>query len=99
VAVLPELEGHHIELAFDGEEAVRKFRKRSFDVTFMDVRLPGMNGVESFFELRKIKPYAKVVMMTAYSVEDLLTRALDAGALGVLAKPFGADEVLQSCRG
>ena len=99
LAVLLEIEGHHVELAFDGETAVRKFRKMNFDVTFMDVRLPGMNGVESFFELRKIKPHAKVVMMTAYSVEDLLTQAIDAGALGVLNKPFGADEVLQKLEG
>ncbi|MBN1217817.1 MAG: response regulator [Anaerolineae bacterium] len=95
LADILKLEGHQVELAFDGETAIEKFREKNFDITFMDVRLPGMNGVDSFFEIRKINPRAKVVMMTGYSVERLLSQAIEHGALGVLRKPLEISELLE----
>lgn len=94
LADLLQLDGHQVELAFDGETAIEKFRDQSFDITFMDVKLPGLNGVESFFEIRKINPQANVVMMTGYSVEQLVGEAVENGALGVLTKPIGMSQLL-----
>jgi two-component system response regulator HydG len=84
------LEPHvrEVQLAFTGQEAVKKFRETNFDIAFMDVMMPGKNGVESFLEIRKAKPEAKVVMMTGYSVEQLLDQAVEHGAWGVLHKPL-----------
>jgi two-component system response regulator HydG len=87
--------GHRVTQCHDGESAVRIFRGKAFDITFMDVKLPGKNGVESFFKLRQINPRARVVMMTAYSVEQLLAQAIERGALGVLRKPFDTARVLR----
>jgi len=87
-------EGHDVDLAFDGESAIARISERDYDITFMDVRLPGMNGVESFFEIRRVNPQAKVVMMTAYSVEQLLAQAIEHGAMGVLRKPFAIPQML-----
>ena len=89
-----ELKGHKIELAFTGENAINTIRNKSFDITFMDVKLPGMNGLESFSEIKKINPDAKVIMMTGYSVEDLLEEALDNGAWKVLNKPLDMEEII-----
>ncbi len=83
-----ELEGHEVQLAFSGEDAIRKFKEEDYDITFMDVKMPGKNGVESFLEIRKFKPRAKVVMMTAFTVHQLLEQAMENGAVGVLNKPF-----------
>ena len=90
-----EARGHEVALAYTGEEAVQRFEVEDFDITFMDVRMPGMDGVESFLEIRKLKPGAKVVMMTAYSVEQLLEKAIEEGALGVLRKPFDTDNLIK----
>jgi CheY-like chemotaxis protein len=90
-----ELHGHEVQLALSGEEAVERLRKEDFDVTFMDVKLPGKNGVESFMEIRQTRPEAKVVMMTGYSVEQLLEQAVENGAWEVLRKPLDMDEVLK----
>jgi DNA-binding response OmpR family regulator len=95
LADILELDGHHVELAFDGETAVEKFREQPFDLTFMDVTLPGMNGVESFFEIRKINPLAKVVMMTGYSVEQLLKQAVEHGVVAILHKPLQMPKVFE----
>jgi CheY-like chemotaxis protein len=95
LALLIEGRGHQVELAFSGEEAIAKFREQDFDVTFMDVRLPGKSGTESFLEIRKFKPSARVVMMTGYSVEQLLEQAVEHGAWGVLNKPIDVRRVLE----
>ena len=96
VAITMEMAGHVVEIAHSGEEAIQKFHDSDYDITFMDVRMPGLNGVESFFEIRKIKPNANVVMMTAYSVRELLAQAIEGGALGVLHKPVGSKEFIKA---
>lgn len=83
-----ELEGHTAHVVHSGEEAVEAFRCEAFDVAFMDVMMPGKNGVDSFMEIRRLRPEARVYMMTGYSVEQLLRQAIDNGALGVMSKPW-----------
>lgn len=95
LALLIESRGYQVELAFSGEEAIAKFREQDFDITFMDVRLPGKSGTESFLEIRKFKPSARVVMMTGYSVEQLLEQAVEHGAWGVLNKPIDVHQLLE----
>ncbi len=98
VALFLEVSGHAVETAHSGEAAVQKLSEQDFDITFMDVRMPGMNGVESCFEIRKIKPDAKVMIMTAYSVEQLLEQAMDGDALRVLYKPISEAALLQAVK-
>lgn len=90
-----EMEGHRVRVVHSGEEAINAYIGQSFDVAFMDVMMPGKNGVESFLEIRKMKPQARVFMMSGYSVEELLQQAVTGGALGVLEKPLDAKEVLR----
>src|SRR5260370_12098147 len=90
-----ELRGHTTQLACRGEEAIEYFRAVVFDCVRVDVKLPGINGVDTFLEFKKIGPTAQVMMMTGFSVEQLVARAIEGGALGVLHKPFAATEVLE----
>ena len=94
LAEIFELEGHTVVRAHSGKEAITAFRSRNFDVAFMDIAMPEKNGVESFVEIRKFKPKARIYMMTGYSVEGLAEQALSQGALGVLHKPFDLSKVL-----
>ncbi len=87
--------GFDVELAFSGEEAIEKFQEKDFDIAFMDVKLPGKNGVESFIEIKKFKPGVRVVMMTGYSLEQLLEQAVRNGAWGVLHKPLDMNHILK----
>lgn len=91
-----ELEGHEVTVAHSGEQAVAAYVNTAFDIAFMDVMMPGKNGVESFLEIRKLRPAARVYMMTGYSVEQLLQQAMDHGAMGVLTKPVDIDKVLRA---
>ncbi len=94
LAELFELVGHQTVTVNSGEDAVAAYLSQSFDFAFMDVMMPGMNGVESFLLIKKMKPEAKVVMMTGYSVEQLLQQAMENGALGVLSKPMDPSKIL-----
>ena len=89
-----EMRGHSAQIANSGEEALGIFRGTDFDFVLLDVKLPGINGVETFLEMRKMRPTARVMMMTGYSVEQLVAQAIEGGALGVLHKPFAAVQVL-----
>lgn len=94
LALVLEGRGYEVEVGHTGEEAIRKFRDNDFDIAFIDVKLPGKNGVESYIEIRKFKPDARVVMMTGYSVEHLLDEAVENGAWGVLHKPLDMEKFL-----
>jgi DNA-binding response OmpR family regulator len=82
-----------VDIASSGEEAIRKFKNLCYDITFMDIKLPGKNGVECLAEIIEICPTARVVMMTGFSETALLDKARQAGAVDILRKPFRLKEM------
>ena len=87
--------GYQTDTATDGYEAIEKAKTLDdIDLMFMDVKMPGLSGIEAFKEIQKIKPRLLVVMMTGYSVDELLKEAFELGAYGVIYKPFDMEEVL-----
>lgn len=90
-----EAENHRVDYCHTGEDAVALFGRKNYDLSFMDVKLPRKNGVESFLEIRSRKPGARVVMMTGYSMEQLLEEAVENGAWAVMHKPLDMMQVLQ----
>ena len=86
--------GYTVVTSKSGMEAIERVKERSFDIVFMDIKMPLMNGVETYKEIKKIKPETVVIMMTAYSVEDLVQEALQEGAHGIIYKPLDIDNVI-----
>jgi two-component system response regulator HydG len=91
-----EDEGYEVFTAISGEEAVGEVESRAFDVVIMDIKMPGMNGVEAFIEMKKHSPNIKVIFCTAYIVESTIRQALREGAQAVLNKPFEMDDLLDT---
>lgn len=87
-------EGHNVITAQDAHEAIKRVRENGFTIIFMDIVLPDMNGVETYKVIKKMSPATVTVMMTGYSVEDLVKEAINEGAYNCLHKPFGMDEIL-----
>ena len=87
-----EDEGYDIIGADDGAGAIQLARETRFPLIFMDIRMPGANGVEAWKEIKKLNPGAVVVMMTGFSGEDLVEAALHEGAYAVIYKPFDVGE-------
>lgn len=94
VAEALELNGFNVDVAHSGEDAIAKIKKYNYDFTFMDIKLPGKNGVESFLEMQHSRPDIKVIMMTGYSIENLLNDAIKNGAYAILYKPLNMNEIL-----
>jgi two-component system response regulator HydG len=89
-----EDEGHNVVLAENGYQAIEAAKQVSFGLIFMDIKMPGINGVQTFREVKKINPQAAVIMMTAYSVETLVREALEEGAYAVVYKPFDIENIV-----
>jgi len=83
-----EMKEYTVEIAYDGLSALELVRNKSFDLVLMDVKMPAMNGVETFKRLKNIAPDTPVIMMTAYAVEELIREALREGAFGSIRKPL-----------
>ncbi|MBS3794893.1 MAG: response regulator [Candidatus Thorarchaeota archaeon] len=86
--------GYDVETAGSGREAIEIAKeKERIDIVFLDIKMPVMNGVETYKQLKTIIPQAAVIMMTAYAVEDLIQEALEEGAFGVIYKPLDLEKV------
>jgi DNA-binding NarL/FixJ family response regulator len=84
--------------ASSGEEAVEKFRTHRPDVTLMDIQLPGLNGIESLSQIQKEFPDSKIIVLTTYSGDAQVSRAIKAGARGYLLKRQVHRELLETIR-
>lgn len=73
--------------AESGEDAVRRFRETTYDAVLMDIRMPGMNGVEAFRIMHRDHPVVPVILMTAYTSHQLVDQASSEGVVDVLSKP------------
>ena len=84
---LIELKGNISQVVFSGQSAVKEFNKNDFDICFIDIKMPDMNGVETFMAIRKLKHDARIILMTGYSMEDI-SDAIDSDGMVVLHKPI-----------
>ncbi len=86
--------GFTVTIAKDGLEAIDKVKNQTFILIFMDIKMPHMNGVEAYKRIKKISPTTTVMMMTAYTVDELIQEAIREGANGILYKPLDLDAVI-----
>jgi two-component system, NtrC family, nitrogen regulation response regulator GlnG len=86
--------GYDVSAAKDGESALRAFEAEPFDLVFLDIRMPGMDGLTALAKLRELRPDAHVIVMTAHGTMETAIQAMQRGAYDYLAKPFDLDEVV-----
>lgn len=90
-----EGEDHQVSLAYSGYDGIKLFDAGQFDIVFIDVKLPDINGVKVFQNIHKKDQNVKVVMMTGYRVEQLFSSVIDDGQVEILRKPFEIERVLE----
>ena len=86
--------GYDVTAVKDGAAALEAFEAEPFDLVFLDVRMPGIDGLTLLGRLREIRADACVIVMTAHGTMDTAIQAMQRGAYDYLAKPFDLDEVL-----
>jgi DNA-binding NarL/FixJ family response regulator len=84
--------------AGSGAEAVTAFRQFHPDITLMDLRMPGMDGIEATKQIRQIDPDAKIIALTSYDGDQEIYRALEAGVRGYILKESVHTEIVRAIR-
>jgi two-component system, NtrC family, response regulator HydG len=79
--------GYHVEIAHDGPSALELVRQKHYDIALLDLKMPGMDGLTLYREIRKLRPEIVAIVVSAYAAPETAAQALDAGAWQVLSKP------------
>ena len=87
--------GHEVVEAEDGYHAIDHVKNDNFDFIFLDIKMPGINGVQTLREIKKMRPETLAVMMTGYEVEELIVDALNEGAMAVMYKPLHPEQLVR----
>ena len=86
--------GHEILTAKDGAEAVEVYKNAKPGLTFMDVKMPRMDGFDAFFKIKEFDPEAKVVLITAYHVDEKkYLKAKSMNLLESIEKPYDIEKL------
>ncbi len=92
------LEGqdHTVVTARNGAEGAECVKKWDFDLVFLDLKMPGMDGGEFLKQLKSIKPTLPVTIITGYPGSEMMERALKHGPFGVMNKPFDSSDIINA---
>jgi len=87
-------DGYEVDTAASGSKAAEKCREKDYTIYFIDLKMPpGMDGIETMMEVRKVRPDASVIIITAYATVDTAITAMKEGAQEYLVKPCNPEEI------
>jgi DNA-binding NtrC family response regulator len=87
-------DGYVVEIAASGREAIEMARKKDYAIYFIDLKmLPGIDGIETTVEIRKVRPDASIIIITAYATVDTAVTAMKEGAQEYIVKPSNPQEI------
>ncbi len=77
-----------------GEQALSYLKDHDVDIVVLDVRMPGMDGIETLRKIKKINPLLEVIMLTGHACLEIAREGMEVGAFDYLMKPINIDELL-----
>ncbi len=86
-------DGYDVDVAENGEEALKKIKKEEFGVIVLDLKLPGIDGLQVFEQAKELQPETKGVIITAYPSKETQEKAKRLGLMDYLAKPFKVEDL------
>ncbi len=93
-----EMEGFDAKGVHDGYKALETIEEEKFDMVLMDVRMPGMDGVETYQKIKEVSPDTPTILMTAFAVESRIKEALRDGVFGAFQKPVDNERLICSIK-
>lgn len=92
------LRGIEAEDVNSGQEAIKKVREGQYDVVVLDLRMVGLDGLETMEKIREIKPRTSVIILTGHCDEEQLDKGKESGAKYCLVKPINIDKLIEKIR-
>ena len=86
--------GHSVTTVIESSKGVELVKNQDYDLVFLDLKMPGMDGAELFRQIKMAKPKLPVTIITGYPDSDLMKIALAHGPLGMMNKPFSESDIL-----
>src|SRR5450756_2890806 len=87
-------DGYSVDTAASGKDAVARAREKDYAIYFLDLKMPpGIDGIETMLEIRKLHPEASVIIITAYATVDTAITAMKEGAQEYVVKPCSPEEI------
>jgi excisionase family DNA binding protein len=90
--------GHTVTTANESFQGLELVKSQDFDLVFLDLKMPGMDGAELFRQIRAVKPELLVIIITGYPDSDLMMSALAHGPLGAMKKPFKSSDIMDAVK-
>lgn len=87
--------GYDAITAASGKEALEKLKRRSIHVVILDVKMPGMDGIATLKEIKRLFPLVEVIMLTGHATVDSAVDGLKSGAVDYVMKPCDIDDLLK----
>jgi FixJ family two-component response regulator len=91
--------GVQVETAVNAEEALNRIKAENYGVLLMDLRLPGMDGMEALRRIRALRPDIQIIIVTAFGSIELAVQAMKLGAVDFIQKPFAPQEIREAVLG
>ncbi|MFA5038785.1 MAG: response regulator [Candidatus Omnitrophota bacterium] len=88
-----ETKHHRVQVCYSGEEALELIKKSPFDIVFLDIQMPGMDGLSVLKEIRSFNTTLPVVIVTGYPKEERMTQAISLGVSGFFPKTASFEEL------
>lgn len=88
-------EGHRVDKAYDGEQAIKKIKRRGYNLMLLDYKLPDMDGINVLKAVRRIEPSIKVIMISAYGSTSIKSIAKKLRVYRFLDKPFDVNRLIK----
>lgn len=86
--------GHEVITTESSTEALQLVKQRDFDMVFLDLKMPVMDGAELFRRIKSTRPRLPVTIITGYPNSEMMAQALAQGPFGVMNKPFGESDII-----
>ncbi len=89
-----ETRGFAVDTAFSGDQAIEKIRQKDLDVVVLDVLMPGITGIDTLREIKRLKPLTEVIMLTGHATVETAIEGMKLGAYDYLMKPTDINDLV-----
>lgn len=91
--------GYRVSAVTSGDQAMERLEEEHFDVVILDLKMPGMDGIATLKEIKKLEIFTEILILTGHGSIDTAMEAVSLGAYDYLTKPCGIDELVAKIQG